>query len=127
MNDVELTYKQRKLLIRITVLLVVAVLALFFMVVLSSYQSRVDITNTLRTGCERSKADRIDNASAWTAHRVYITKVTGADSVQEDVKRAARIANRTYRRVSRHLKARSKVECRRAFPDPPFFKLSVVG
>lgn len=61
--------------------------------------------------CEASKDDRIDNAAAWTAHGKYITKVTGAASVREDVKSAARMANRTYQRISRSLTSRARVSC----------------
>lgn len=66
--------------------------------------------------CESSRKDRIDNAAGWTAHRTYITKVTGAASVKEDVKSAARMANRTYTRISARLTERADVNCDRLVP-----------
>ncbi len=66
--------------------------------------------------CESSRKDRIDNAAGWTSHREYIQKVTGAASVKEDVKSAAREANLTYTRVSARLTNRADVNCSRIIP-----------
>ena len=82
----------------------------------SGYQSRVSTVQTLRLGCERGKLDRADNADFQNAHKVYIDKVVLAQSVKEDVKRAAREAERTYIRTSADLTKRSKINCAKAFP-----------
>lgn len=80
--------------------------------------AQVELVQMQRAGCERSKLDRADNAAAWTAHRTYIESVTRAASVKEDVKRAARHAARTYRRVAASLTKRSQIDCSVAFPLP---------
>jgi hypothetical protein len=122
-GDVELTHRQRELLIRFLGVMILALIVLFVTVCLASYQARLEIVKTQRVGCERGKKDRAANAAAWTAHSVYITKVTAAKSVQEDVKRAARIASRTYVGVSADLRRRAALSCKTAYPDPPFLKV----
>jgi hypothetical protein len=117
--DVDLTRKQRQLLVRFIGVMIVAVLALFAAVLASDYNHRKDATRLLRAGCERNKRDRRANADGWTAHSLYINKVVLAGSVKEDVKRAARHARKTYRRISRDLEKRSRIDCRTEFPDPP--------
>jgi Na+-transporting NADH:ubiquinone oxidoreductase subunit NqrB len=66
---------------------------------------------TVHQACENNRSDRIDNAAGWTAHREYIKKVTGAASVKEDVKHAARTANQTYTRISTSLTKRADIDC----------------
>jgi hypothetical protein len=87
----------------------------------SAYERRVEMTGKSRVACERNKLDRADNADFQRAHTKYITSVTGAASVQEDVKRAARKAVVTFRRTSNSLTSRSKIDCKTAFPDPTLF------
>lgn len=82
----------------------------------TDYQNRRDSANASRAACERGKLDRADNAAGWTAHRRYIQKVTGAASVKEDVKTAAREASTTYARISVSLSERARVDCVQAFP-----------
>jgi hypothetical protein len=86
------------------------------LVLLQGYQGRVALVQSSRQACERGKLDRADNAAGWTAHRRYIEHVTAAVSVKEDVKSAAREANRTYSRISRSLTVRARLDCRRAIP-----------
>ncbi len=66
---------------------------------------------TVYRACENSRQDRIDNAAGWTKHRWYIEKVTGAASVREDIKSAAREAIGTYDRISKHLTERAEIDC----------------
>jgi hypothetical protein len=84
-------------------------------------ERRVDMTANTRAGCERNKLDRSDVAAFQRAQTTYITSVTGAASVHEDVKRAARKAILTFDRTSKGLTARSKIDCKKAFPDPTLF------
>ncbi len=71
---------------------------------------------TVYRACENNRSDRIDNAAGWTAHRIYITSVTGAASVREDVKRAARKANQTYTAISASLTKRADIDCGGVLP-----------
>lgn len=97
----------------LTAVLVVTIPAL---VLLQGYAGRAALVDSSRQACERGKLDRADNAAGWTAHRVYITHVTSAASVKEDVKSAAREANRTYERISRELTKRARLDCEKAIP-----------
>ena len=71
---------------------------------------------TVYQACENNRKDRIDNAAGWTAHRWYIQRVTGAASVKEDVKSAARKANLTYTRISERLTSRADIDCGGVLP-----------
>lgn len=86
-----------------------------------SYNGRVDLVKTQRAGCERSKLDRIDNAAFQRAHKKYIDKVVLAQSVKEDVKKAAREAVQTYNKTAADLTKRSKLVCAVVYPDATFF------
>lgn len=99
-----------------------AALAVLFCVVaglplVAAYVQRQSVVVSSRAACERTKLDRADNAAGWTAHRNYITQVTGAASVKEDVKAAARGAVKTYARISVSLTERSLIDCADAYPD----------
>lgn len=94
-------------------------------VLYQSYQGRVDLIKSARADCELKKKDRTDNADFQRAQRDYIKSVTGAKSVKEDVKKAARKAIVTFDRTSTSLTVRSKVSCNKAFPDPTLFPSAV--
>lgn len=96
-------------------------LAVIGYVFYASYQGRVNTVTAQRAGCARAKLDRTDNADFQTAQKVYIIKVTDANSVKEDVKRAAREAIKTFNRTSARLTKRSKLVCARAFPKASLF------
>jgi hypothetical protein len=87
----------------------------------SSYQGRVDVVNAQQRGCARNKLDRSDNAAFQQAQATYITKVTAAKSVHEDVKRAAREAVVTFNRTSAGLTKRAGIDCLKAFPKASLF------
>lgn len=78
--------------------------------------SRTNLIDSQRRGCERSKMDRSDNAKFQRAHTRYINKVTGAQSVKEDVKKAARQARSVFLSTSQKLTLRSRIDCKEAFP-----------
>ncbi len=82
----------------------------------SGYEGRKTLITSQRAGCERGKLDRIDNAAFQRAHKKYIDKVVLAQSVKEDVKKAAREAVRTYNRTAEALTKRSQINCEAAFP-----------
>jgi hypothetical protein len=107
--------------VRIVVIGMVIQLGVISYVFYSAYERRVDMTANTRAGCERNKLDRSDVAAFQRAQTTYITSVTGAASVHEDVKRAARKAILTFDRTSKGLTARSKIDCKKAFPDPTLF------
>lgn len=79
-------------------------------------RARRALIKATRRGCERSKKDRIDNARFQAAQATYIHTVTGAASVKEDVKVAARKARKVFIETSSGLRKRSKIDCKAAFP-----------
>jgi hypothetical protein len=89
-------------------------------VLISEYQGRENLVKSQRAGCKRGKLDRKDNADFQVAQTTYIGKVTGARSVHEDVKSAARQATITFKRTSRSLEGRSHIDCAKAFPKAKF-------
>lgn len=82
----------------------------------AGYQGRDNLVQSQRAGCERGKLDRIDNAAFQRAHKKYIDRVVLAQSVKEDVKRAAREAVKTYNKTAASLSKRSKIDCSKAIP-----------
>lgn len=78
--------------------------------------ARDKLVKSQRESCERGKLDRRDNAAFQRAHTTYITRVTGARSVKEDVKQAAREAQQIYKITSQRLTDRSKINCKKVFP-----------
>jgi hypothetical protein len=109
-RNVELTRQQRAILIRFVATMLVSVLALFVMTLLSSYQTRVAIVNTQRSGCERGKLDRSANARAWREAEKARTRDGDLDTAA------------IYKSVAEGLEKRSKLKCSTTFPDPPFVK-----
>lgn len=79
-------------------------------------KARIALVKATRRGCERSKKDRKDSADFQMAQATYIKTVTGAASVKEDVKIAARRARKVFVRTSRSLEERAKINCKKAFP-----------
>lgn len=82
----------------------------------TGYTGRKDVVVAQRAGCERGKLDRSDNADFQRAQRDYINQVVLAQSVQEDVKAAAREAVTVFERTSVSLTERSVIDCAVAFP-----------
>jgi hypothetical protein len=99
-------------------MMAVAVLGVTALVLVQGYVSRAALRQSQLAGCARGKLDRADNAAGWTAHRKYISHVTSAASVKEDVKVAAREAIVTYERISLDLSRRARLDCAAAFPAP---------
>lgn len=81
-----------------------------------AHEARKEIRMGQFMACERGKLDRRDNADFQRAHTTYITTVTGAASVKEDVKVAAREAKKTFDRTADSLDARSRIDCAKAYP-----------
>lgn len=117
-----LTNKAGKQLVLLVVLLMVLQLGFVSYGFFRFYDSRSDLVDAQRGACERAKKDRKDNAAFQNAHTKYITKVTGAKSVKEDVKSAAREAVKTFRRTSSSLQDRSEIDCIVEFPTPGLFR-----
>jgi len=69
-----------------------------------------------RKSCELGKIASQNLADFETAQAEYIRTVTGAASVKEDVKKAARKALRTFKRTSAAAQRRAHRDCIKAFP-----------
>lgn len=110
----------RQLAMLITIGMAVQLLVIGY-VFYNSYAGRVNVVTSQRRGCERGKQDRKDNADFQRAQSKYIRKVVLAQSVQEDVKDAAREARKTFTRTSKSLTKRSRINCEKAFPKAGFF------
>lgn len=121
MPDTAMTRRTAKLLVRLIIIGLLVQLAMICYVFYSAYQRRVDAVADNRAGCERNKLDRADNARFQTAQTGYIASVTGALSVKEDVKTAARKAIVVFRQTSADLNERARIDCTKAFPDPTLF------
>lgn len=88
----------------------------------SAYEGRVDLVESQREAClTRGTVANEANARFQRAHTRYITKVTGAKSVQEDVKKAAREAVKVFRETSTTLTRVANVDCMKAYPKASFF------
>lgn len=85
---------------------------------LIGYSGRRELRNSSIEACLGAKQDRIDIAASITAHTVYIKKVVLAQSVKEDVKRAAREANKVHKKAAQELTRRSKIDCFAENPKP---------
>lgn len=96
-------------------------LLVVFYVFYSNYQGRANAVEAQRSGCERGKLDRSDNADFQRTQRDYIGKVVLAASVHEDVKRAAREAVAVFNRTSDSLWHRAQIDCVSAIPDASLF------
>jgi hypothetical protein len=107
--------------VRVVVIGLVVQLAVIGYVFYSGYKSRVETVTFQRAACERGKLDRKDNADFQVAHTEYIRKVTGAASVHEDVKKAARTAIKTFERTSQRLSKRAVLKCQAAIPNATLF------
>lgn len=121
MPNTPMTKQTGQRVVQVVVIGMLVQLAVIGYVFYSAYARRVDATKNNRAACERNKLDRTDVADFQKAQTVYITSVTGAASVKEDVKRAARKAILTFDRTSQGLTERSKIDCTKAFPDPTLF------
>lgn len=88
----------------------------------SSYAGRADLVQANRKACiTRGSVANKANARFQRAHTTYITTVTGAKSVKEDVKTAARKAVKTFRKTTKILEQLAAVNCIKAYPKARFF------
>lgn len=89
------------------------------------YDGRLTVVDSQRIGCERGKLDRTANATAFRAQSDYLNLVLDAESVQEDVKSAARVNQAVQDASASSLESRTgdNLDCRDAFPDPPLIPL----
>lgn len=107
--------------VRLILLVLVLLLVLIGYVFFQAYDNRVEVVDNQRRGCERGKLDRRDNARFQMAQAQYVHKVVLAQSVKNDVKKAARTAVKTFDKTSANLSKRSKIDCTKAFPDARIF------
>lgn len=111
-----LTRRQGGLLVKMIIIGMIVQLSVVGFVAYSSFKDRGDLVHAQRRACERGKLDRTDNADFQVAHKKYIDKVVLAQSVKEDVKKAARDAVKIYNRTSADLAKRARIRCAEAFP-----------
>jgi hypothetical protein len=104
---------QRLALIKLVGVLCVMVIALFLMVVLNTYQQNKADVQGKRQGCERNKLDRAANARAWREAQRARTRDGDLDTAA------------IYKSVADGLARRSRVDCKRQFPDTPFLRVAV--
>jgi hypothetical protein len=82
------------------------------------YQNNIagQIRDAQLKGCERGKLDRTANAKAFRAQSDYLNLVLQAKSVHADVKRAARVNQRTQDESATSLESRtgSNLDCAKA-------------
>lgn len=104
-------------LVKLCLVMMIFQLCIIAYVFYTEYSGRVAIVKAQRISCERGKQDRKDNSDFQNAHKKYIDKVVLAQSVKEDVKRAAREAEETYNRTSVSLTERSRINCNKATPS----------
>lgn len=96
-------------------------LAVISLVFVQGYRANTKLLDFQRAACERGKLDRKSNAAFQTAHKQYIDKVVLAQSVQEDVKRAARDAVEVYQITAADLRSRASIDCNEVFPKEGLF------
>lgn len=91
----------------------------------TGYDNRREIVEGQRIGCERGKLDRTANAEAFRGQSDYLNLVLEAESVQEDVKRAARINQAIQNASASSLESRTgdNLDCAEVFPAPPAIPL----
>lgn len=75
----------------------------------SSYQGRVRLAQAQQAGCSRAKLDRVDNALGWR----------NAEAARRQSGQI-NIANE-YGAIASGLEARSRIDCKTAFPDASLF------
>jgi len=115
--DTPMTKKHGENIVKLLIGGMICMLLVVGYVFIQGYQGRQTLVESQRSGCERGKLDRIDNAAFQKAHKTYIDKVVLAQSVKEDVKQAAREAVETYNKTAASLASRSKINCHKAFPE----------
>lgn len=98
-----------KKLTRLMIFGMVCLLVVVGYVFWQSYEARHTTVQSQRAGCERSKLDRIANAHGWR--------------IAEDARRAEgnyQVAN-DYRDIAESLEERSRINCKKVYPDASFF------
>lgn len=90
-------------------------------VVREAYRQDIENWHGRVAGCIRGKRDRTATALALRAQAVYLDLVLDAESVQEDVKRAARVNQRIQDLSAADLESRTgdRLDCEQVYPKPP--------
>jgi hypothetical protein len=120
-DDVELTHRQRRLVLRVIAVNCILTIILFLVVGMSAYRSNRDDTISKRAGCERNKLDRAANATGWRTAEVRLQAQYERDPQPSDLK-----ALRKYNRIATGLEKRSRINCAKQFPDQPFVKIALL-
>lgn len=83
-------------------------------------QYSTDQAERSRAACNRGKVDRTMIAKALRAQATYLNQVLDAESVKQDVKRAALKAQRSFNSSATDLESRTgtNLDCSQVFPFP---------
>lgn len=83
-----------------------------------SYAGRTQLANDQREACRVTSFSRIDVGKALRAQSDYLNLVLEAESVKDDVKRAARRNQAVQDRVATRLERIARVPCEEQFRSP---------
>jgi hypothetical protein len=90
----------------------------------SSYSGRQNVVDDQRRDCARSKLDRRANATGWRTAEAARRLTANNPEIETTERRAAAVAAARYKEVADALDARSRIDCREAFPDAQLFQFS---
>ena len=90
---------------------IAAVLAIIISVWATGYNGRKDLVASQRRGCERGKLDRRAGALGWRTAQARATS-------QHQPEYAT-----VYDNIAAGLEQRSRIDCKKVYPDPPLFKI----
>jgi hypothetical protein len=123
--DVELTVRQRALMVRFLVIQTVAILAILVMVVVTNYQGRSDVVNATRRNCEGGKVSLALLARSWRVQANADQGISEDPSQSPKTRSIRRADAAVHRRTAAELQARATRDCGKAFPMPPWFQLTI--
>lgn len=109
MSHRPVTNKTARYLAQLVIIGLLVQIGVIVYVFYSSYQGRVNLSNAQQAGCSRSKLDRVDNALGWR----------NAEAARRQSGQI-NIANE-YGAIASSLEARSRIDCKTAFPDATLF------
>lgn len=103
-----MTDKERRVFLWFAVGRMMVLVILVIAVFMQSYYGRKDLVNSQRSGCERGKLDRNDNAKGWRSAEA----ARRASGTPSDLRAAAQ-----YDRIASSLEHRAGIDCDKVFPS----------
>jgi hypothetical protein len=113
-----------EILAKLAIALIVLVVIALGMAWWSSYSGRQNVVDDQRRDCARSKLDRRANAAGWRTAEAARRATAENPEIESAERRAAAIAASRYKEVADALDARSRIDCREAFPDAQLFQFT---